>query len=288
MSKRPWLGLLPVLLVIGGLFGASVLYGLAQSFGWLPFIGQRTLSLESYRRVISDPAIAPAFWSALRFSLWISGAATLLSALATVAVLGLLDVRGTRQQRWFLWGLNFNLALPHLVWAIGALLIASQSGLLARVAYAIGLIDVPRDFPVLVRDRWGIGIIATYVAKEVPFLLLVVLGVIRSQAQSYALVAENLGANRWQRLRWVTLPLIAPALIAGSLVVFAFVFGAYEVPALLGVRFPEMLSVLALDFFLNPDLRARAEGMAISVIMTMVVLLAVIVALRLRRQGRTT
>lgn len=281
---KHWLGLIPALLIIGVLFGASLIYGVAQSLGWLPFIEQREISLDAYRRVISDPAIAPAFWAGLRFSLWISLSSTLLSALITVGIVSLLDVRSTTSQRRFLRGLNFNLALPHMVWAIGFLLIASQSGLIARLAHALGLIDAPADFPVIVRDRWGVGIIATYIAKEVPFLLLIVLGVIRSQAQSYDLVAENLGANRWQRLRMVTMPLIAPSLLAGSLLVFAFIFGAYEVPALLGVRFPEMLSVVALDFFLNPDLRARSEGMAISVMMSAVVLLVVVGALRVRRR----
>ena len=281
---KHWLGLIPALLIIGVLFGASLIYGVAQSLGWLPFIEQREISLDAYRRVISDPAIAPAFWAGLRFSLWISLSSTVLSALITLCIVSLLDVRSTTSQRRFLRGLNFNLALPHMVWAIGFLLIASQSGLIARLAHALGLIDAPADFPVIVRDRWGVGIIATYIAKEVPFLLLIVLGVIRSQAQSYDLVAENLGANRWQRLRMVTMPLIAPSLLAGSLLVFAFIFGAYEVPALLGVRFPEMLSVVALDFFLNPDLRARAEGMAISVMMTVVVLLIVVGVLRVRRR----
>ena len=61
----------------------------------------------------------------------------------------------------------------------------------------------------------------------------------------------------------------------------AFVFGAYEVPAVLGVRFPRMLSVLALDFFNDPDLRSRAEAMAISVIMAVVVIIVAVVGRQL-------
>jgi putative spermidine/putrescine transport system permease protein len=168
--------------------------------------------------------------------------------------------------------LHLNLAFPHLVWAIGLSLLLSQSGLLARIATTLGLIDAPAQFPVLIRDSYGIGIILDYVTKEIPFLALIVLAIVRAQTEGYELVAENLGATSWQRLRYVQLPLVLPGLLAGSLLVFAFVFGAYEVPALLGVRFPRMLAVLSLDFFLNPDLRSRAEGMAISVIMALIVL----------------
>jgi putative spermidine/putrescine transport system permease protein len=58
----------------------------------------------------------------------------------------------------------------------------------------------------------------------------------------------------------------------GAALVFAFVFGSYEVPALLGVRYPRSLAVLAFDYFTNPDLNRRAEGMAISLIIGMIVL----------------
>jgi putative spermidine/putrescine transport system permease protein len=104
-------------------------------------------------------------------------------------------------------------------------------------------------------------------------LLLLMLSILRAQPDEYNTVAANLGASRWQTMRYVTLPLVLPGLVAGSLLIFAFVFGAYEVPALLGVRFPRMLSVLALEFFRNADLNNRAEGMAISVIMALLVLL---------------
>jgi putative spermidine/putrescine transport system permease protein len=136
---------------------------------------------------------------------------------------------------------------------------------------------------VLVRDRYGLGIILHYVSKEIPFLVLIVLAVLRTQGATYDLVAENLGASPWQRLRFVTLPLVLPALAAGSALVFAFVFGAYEVPALLGVRYPRTLAVLALEYFANPDLNRRAEGMAISLLISLIILAAVGLARVARR-----
>jgi putative spermidine/putrescine transport system permease protein len=130
----------------------------------------------------------------------------------------------------------------------------------------------------MVRDRFGIGIIISYTLKEIPFLTLLILAVLRTQVEGYQTVAENLGANRWQRFRWVTLPLVRPAMVAGGLLVFAYIFGAYEVPALLGVRYPRALPVLALDSFVNPDLHARAEGMAISIMIALIVLITTMIA----------
>lgn len=267
--------LAPALGLIIALFGASVVYGVLQSFGYLTLIDQQMLSLAAYRNVLIGPSVAASeFWPALGFSLWVSGASTFLAALGALL---LVLLPGQRQRdaskNNSSSALYLSLAFPHLVWAIGLSLLLAQSGLLARVATALGLMTAPADFPVLVRDRFGFGIILDYVTKEIPFLALIMLAILRSQPEGYDLVAENLGATRWQRLRYVTLPLVMPGLIAGSLLIFAFVFGAYEVPALLGVRFPRMLAVLSLEFFLNSDLRNRAEGMAISTIMALIVLL---------------
>ncbi len=267
------LSLLPAISVVMLLFGASVIYSITQSLGYLTIIGEQRLSLEAYVRLFSRATAAGReFWPALGFSLWVSIASTTLAALAALLLAVLLTNRQRPTGRSTLLALHFNLAFPHLVWAIALSLLLAQSGLLARIAAALGLITTPADFPVLVRDRYGLGIILHYVTKEISFLTLIVLAVLRAQGAPYDLVAENLGANFWQRLRFVTLPLVLPGLTAGSLLMFAFIFGAYEAPELLGTRFPRMLSVLALESFLNADLHLRAEAMAISITMVLIIL----------------
>ncbi|MBT3338081.1 MAG: ABC transporter permease subunit [Anaerolineae bacterium] len=275
-STRTLLRLAPTLAVLTILLGASLLYGLAQSLGYLTIIGEKELNLTAYINLISGQGTAGReFWVSLGFSLWISLASTLLSAISALFLATLLN---RRPFNFDTFALNWNLAFPHLVWGVFILLLLTQSGLLARWADALGLIDAPVDFPILVRDRYGIGIILTYLGKEIPFLTLLILALLRTQSEGYLLVAENLGANAWQRFRLITLPLVRPALVPGSLLVFAYIFGAYEVPALLGVRYPRALPVLALESFTNPDLRARSEGMAISLIVAFVVLLIVVFA----------
>lgn len=272
----PWLALAPALTIIVLLLGASLAYGIAQSLGAISVIGQETLSPRAYADLFSGQGIAGReFWGSLGFSLWISLASTLISAF-----LVLLVAFWASNSRLDTLALNSNLAFPHMIWAIGLLLLLSQSGLLARWAASLELISLPAEFPVLVRDKYGIGIILSYIGKEVPFLALLVISVLRTQPEGYQLVAENLGASRWQRIRYVTLPLVAPALLSGSLLAFAYIFSAYEVPALLGVNYPRMLPVLALRFFNDPDLSARADGMAISLVITVITLLVAWLSLR--------
>lgn len=268
-----WLALAPALIIVGLLVGVSLVYGVAQSLGLLAIIGTSQLSLDAYRDLwLGTGPAGREFWPALGFSLWVSLASTGLATLGALLVAAMLNQYRRPVDGSTLLMLNLNLAFPHLVWTVALVLLLAQSGLLARIAFAFGLIDAPAQFPVLVRDHYGLGIILHYVSKEIPFLLLIVLAVVRTQGAQYDLVAENLGATFWQRLRYITLPLVLPALAAGSALVFAFVFGAYEVPALLGVRYPRMLAVLALEFFTNPDLNRRTEGMAISLIISLVTL----------------
>jgi putative spermidine/putrescine transport system permease protein len=277
----PWFSLAPALTIVLVLLGASLAYGVAQSLGLMSVIGQDSVNLEAYRNLLTGQGLAGReFWRALLFSLWVSFASTLVSAAIALVIAIWLADRRTASSKVDTLALNWNLAFPHLVWAVALLLFLSQSGLLARWSASIGLIQNPVEFPVLVRDRYGIGIILHYISKEIPFLVLILLAVLRAQPVGYDLVAENLGASRWQRLRYVTLPLVTPALLSGALLVFAFVFSSYEVPALLGVDFPRMLPVLALRFFNDPDLRSRADGMAISLIITMIVLAVAAISLK--------
>jgi len=280
----PWLALAPALTLITILLGASLAYGVAQSLGLMSVIGQDSISLTAYKNILSGRGLAgQEFWGSLAFSLWVSIASTLISsALALLVAVWLSERRSGNGDTL---ALNWNLAFPHLVWSVALLLFLSQSGLLARWAASLGLISTPADFPVLLRDRYGVGIILHYVSKEIPFLALILLAVLRTQSTGYDMVAENLGASRWQRLRYVTIPLVMPSLLSGALLVFAFIFSSYEVPALLGVGYPRMLPVLALRFFNDPDLRSRADGMAISLIITFIVLVVAMISLKKSEQG---
>jgi putative spermidine/putrescine transport system permease protein len=271
----PWLSLAPALTIIIVLLGASLFYAAAESVGYISAIGQTQVSFDAYRTTLSPES---EFWVALEFSLWVSMVSTFISSVIALMLAAWLSSGSHKSDTL---ALNWNLAFPHLVWSVALLLFLSQSGLFARWLASLGWITTPDQFPILIRDRFGIGVILSYVGKEVPFLTIILLSVLRSQSVRYDVVAENLGASRWQRLRYVTIPQVLPALLAGDLLVFGFIFSSYEVPALLGVGYPRALPVLALRFFLDPDLRARSEGMVISLIITLIVLLVAIVSLRI-------
>ncbi len=270
------LSLTPPLLIIGTLFFGGILYGFLQSLGYQPTIGRYDLNFDAYYNVMFSERYAKLFWSGLALNLWVSFVSTFLAAV--LALWGALSIRKTffaKKICNFIFSLN--LPMPHLVVAVGMIFVFSQSGLLARFFTQIGFIASPSEFPILVKDKYGFGIILAYIWKEAAFFFIILMSVLQSLGENFEELAQSLGANKWQRFRYVILPLVMPNLFSASIIVFAFSFGAYEVPAILGVNYPQMLPVMALDFFLNPDLNARSEGMALSMIIAMIVMILVVI-----------
>ena len=270
------LSLTPPLLIIGTLFFGGILYGFLQSLGYQPSIGKYDLNFDAYYNVMFSERYAKLFWSGLALNLWVSFVSTFLAAV--LALWGALSIRKTffaKKICNFIFSLN--LPMPHLVVAVGMIFVFSQSGLLARFFTQIGFIASPSEFPILVKDKYGFGIILAYIWKEAAFFFIILMSVLQSLGENFEELAQSLGANKWQRFRYVILPLVMPNLFSASIIVFAFSFGAYEVPAILGVNYPQMLPVMALDFFLNPDLNARSEGMALSMIIAIIVMILVVI-----------
>lgn len=281
-TVRPYLPLLPASAIIGLLFGGGLLLAAAQSVGLMPLVGDARFSLEAYGRVLA----AREFWLGLAATTWVALAATGL-AVAGGTALALLVRPVFTGKRWMVYVLQLNLPIPHAVGAIAMLLLLSQSGWLARWAYAAGVITRPAEFPALVFDPVGWGIILEYAWKSACFVAVSVLASLQAIGADYEGVARSLGAGAWQRLRHVTLPLIAPTLVSLALLVFAFTFGAFEVPLLLGQRFPSLLPVQAYRAYVDTDLGARPEAMALSLIITACVGAAALAyTLRRRPVGR--
>jgi putative spermidine/putrescine transport system permease protein len=256
----------PAVIVIAGLFGMGLAAGMLRSWG-------------AWGDVLSSGRV----WAGLAVSLWIGGASTAIATL--IAVPAALAFRaGFRGRGVALFLFQLNLTVPHLVGAMGILYLFAQSGSFARLAYHAHLIAVPGDFPALVFDPGSMGIILTYVWKEVPFLGLVALAALQGLDADHEGAARTLGASPWRVLRHVTLPLIWPTLARGMIIVFAFTFGAYEVPALLGQTYPQALPVLAWKSYTAVDLAVRPQAMAMALLIAGVSFALIAAYMRLGRR----
>ena len=248
------------------LFLGGLGLGVAQSFGYLPFLPGWEWSTDAYTGLLDDKAVRQSFALTFRISF-------LATALAVVlGVSGALLVRSTGRGRRVLSAVfQSSLPVPHLVGALAMLLLLSQGGTLSRITNALGLTDGSQGFPELTGDRFGWAILAEYVWKEAPFIGVAVLSALNSGVAELEDAARTLGAGRWARLRHVVIPLITPAVLATSILVFAFSFGSYEVPFLLGRPYPATLPVVAYQYYSDVDLNARPVALAICVVVALLV-----------------
>lgn len=263
MTDRSRLALLlaPALLVLGGLFLTGLGLTFLRSLRYMPALGLTEPDLGAYAAILT----APGFLKSLALSLWIATASTVIAAaLALAAALLLRQTFPGRALVSFL--VQLNLTIPHIVGAIGILYLFSQSGSFARLAHAAGLIAGPGDFPALTQDPYAIGIILLYVWKELPFITLILLANLQTLGEDHEATARTLGASRWQAFAHVLLPMLMPGLLAASALVFAFAFGAYEVPLILGQHAPKALPVLAWQAYTDTDLAARPQAMAMAIV----------------------
>ena len=271
IRRHPGLLLLPALVPTLLLLGAAVVTLGLQSLGLMPLVGTPRLSADAFRSVTPDLA------TSVGLTLAIASAAT---ALAAVVGLGtaLLVTSSARSARLLGLAAAATVPIPHLVAAAAVGLLLADSGVLPRM---LGL--SAEQWPDLVAGPWWVAVVLEYAWKESAFVALVVGAALATRVARYDETAALLGAGRVHRLRHVTLPLAAPALLIASTISFVYVVGSYEVAWLLGRTYPEPLPVLAFRLFSSADLAARPEAAAVSVVTGLVAALVAVASLLLAR-----
>ncbi len=250
-ANRGWLRLLPgvtvaifLLPVVAGLLGT-----LLPSFGYLPELGGRRLSLDAWRMLMAAPELPAALSVTL-----ISGLlATFVSFALAVAIAATLH--GTRLFTWLCRLLAPLLAMPHAAVALGFAFVIAPSGWLMRL---LAPLVAPEGLPPaasLLGDRWGLALAAGMVLKETPFLLLAIVGGLGQLPADAALAtARALGyrpATAWLK---IILPQLYRQLRLPIYAVLAFSLSVVDMALILGPSTPAPLAPLLLRWFNAADL----------------------------------
>ncbi|MCB2298547.1 ABC transporter permease [Clostridium tagluense] len=267
---KPYILLLPAAIVLLGILTSGIVIALSQSLGYMPIIGLRELTIKYYVSIITDKG----FLESLKFSLNISlFSSTIAVIVGVVLAYSMLINKHRKSIEKILYILP--IIVPHMVAAFLMFNILSQSGLLPRILYHLGILKAQSDFPILIFDRYGAGIIISYLWKEIPFVAMIVYTFISNINKNLEEVALNLGASRGQFFWHVMLPLSWPSIISSFIIIFAFSFGAFEVPYLLGPTTPKALPVKAFIEYTNPDISNRPYAMALNVVLAFISLIIV-------------
>lgn len=286
-KSKPYLMVLPALSIVAILFFGGIFEGLIQSLGFFPAAGQSRFSLTAYENILS----APDFWRSLELTSRISLMSTTFAAfIGLVMSVCLFMISKSGRAKWIPFGrrwFHLPFAIPHLAGAYLIVLLFTQSGWISRLAYQAGLIHDMSEFPIIVNEPFGWGIVMAYSWKEAPFISLCIYPVLLRIHDTWHDAARIFGANSLKFAKEIVLPLLMPAWFAASFIVFAFTFSAFEVPYLLGVTYPKMLPVFAYEWH-SGDLAERPQAMAVGILLVLITTLLGLLAFRLSKRWLTS
>jgi len=100
-----------------------------------------------------------------------------------------------------------------------------------------------------------------------PFMALPVYTAVRQIPNNYFDASADLGANSWRTIRTVVLPLIKPAIIAGSVFTFSLSLGDYLVARFVGGSTQMIGSIIASNINLNPPVAAAFSFVPIAFVL---------------------
>ena len=172
-------------------------------FEWDLLTPPRFVGLENFVNLASDQNFRQAFWHTLQY---------IIGYIPTVMVLALaVALMLKRRSRWSVL-LRIGFFMPVVsAWVAVALiwkwLLNPRFGLFNYLLSLLGIVGPNWLFD----PKWAMpAIIMTSVWKDIGFVMVMFLAGLQSIPHEYYEAADLDGASSWQRLRYITLPLLSP------------------------------------------------------------------------------
>ena len=262
MKKRQLIMSLLSLIIPFLLFAAGIIFTLLQSFCITGSSYNYPSPLFAYEILFKDLWFVKSWF----FSLYVAFASAVLATIAGTLL------------SWWVWSLPFEirrfasaqrifLIMPHIAVAYIIIILLGKTGVISSILYHAGLVRGPEKFPSLVFSGNGLDIIAGYFLKEIPFVMVLVFGILSKLDPRMIETAGMLGAGKLTIFFRLVVPFIMPVLNTSFIILFIYSFGAFDLPYVLGDSYPGMLSLRVYEYYFQRDLYYRPVAMAILSIM---------------------
>ncbi|MFS8050558.1 ABC transporter permease [Rhizobium sp. BR 314] len=225
--------LLPALLIIALFFIVPVCMLLMRS------IFEPQLGLQNYTTLLGSTTYLRVFLN----TFLVAGLVTFVSIVIGYPMAWLLAIMPERWSRLVLAIIVLSMWTNLLARTYAWMVLLQRTGVVNKLLIGLGLIDKPLA---LVNNLVGVTIGMTYIM--LPFVILPLMGVLRSIDPGILRAAALCGANKRQCFTHILLPLSLPGIAAGALMVFVMSLGYYVTPALLGGTSNMMLAELVAQF----------------------------------------
>ncbi len=256
-GRVPWLLVVPA--VVGMAFLVLPLAGLLIRAPW-----------STLPQRLSEPQVL----EALRLSLVTASIATVVCLVLGVPLAWLLartDFPGRRLLRALV---TVPLVLPPVVGGVALLLVLGRRGLVGQWLESAFGFSLPFTTA-------GVVVAEAFVAM--PFLVIAVEGALRAADLRYEEAAATLGASRFTVFRRVTLPLVAPGVLAGAVLCWARALGEFGATITFAGNFPGRTQTMPLAVYLA--LETEPEAAIVLSLVLLAVSVVILVGLRDRWLG---
>ena len=245
-----------------------LLVSFAQENSWTTQTLPSAYTLANYQRLFGDPYSSEVFVNSLTMSA-IAAVAALLWSFCIVTLLR----RRARTANFFGEGWRRLLSLLVLVpWALPGTVVA------VSVAEAYGSPSLLLGSFVLVGTFWILP--AVYFLRFMPLVVRALQASMEQIDPTLEEAAGSLGARAWQRFTRVTLPLVWPGAVAGTLLAFVIALGEYVASVLVFVPVNRPISIAIASEMRDFNLGAAA---AYGVVLIVIISISMMVAGRLER-----
>jgi putative spermidine/putrescine transport system permease protein len=202
-------------------------------------------------------------------TLGISASVTLLCLLLGFPVAMLLTQVTEKTADWLMILVLLPFWTSLLVRTAAWVVVLQREGMVNTLLLRLGLITEPLT---LIYNRTGVLIAMTHVL--LPFMILPLYSVLKGIPPHYMRAATSLGAPPLVAFLRVYLPMAAPAVVAGSLMVFILAMGYYITPALVGGGSDQMLSYFVATYTTDTGNWGLASALGLMMLVTTMILYA--------------
>ncbi|MFZ4479251.1 MAG: ABC transporter permease [Rhodoferax sp.] len=203
-------------------------------------------------------------------TLGISASVTLLCLLLGFPVAMLLTQVTEKTADWLMILVLLPFWTSLLVRTAAWVVVLQREGMVNALLLRLGLIAEPLT---LIYNRTGVLIAMTHVL--LPFMILPLYSVLKGIAPHYMRAAASLGAPPVLAFFRVYLPMAAPAIAAGSVMVFILAMGYYITPALVGGGSDQMLSYFVATYTTDTGNWGLASALGLMMLVTTLILYGV-------------
>lgn len=245
-----------------------VLVSFAQQGSWTTQTLPAAYDLSNYLRLLDEPQVSEVFVN----SFLMSGAAAVAALVWSLCVVTLTFQTSDRPRSTARLGRRLLSLLILIPWALPGTVVAIS------IAEAYGNPSLLLGSNVLVGTFWILPVV--YFLRFMPLVVRAVQASMEQIDPSLDEAAESLGARAWRRFTRVTLPLVWPGALAGTLLAFVIALGEYVASVLVFVPTNRPISIAIASEMRDFNLGTAA---AYGVVLTGIIAVSMVLAGRLER-----